>query len=147
MLAEHEDRDAAGRLMAMLEDRAYYVRAAAVDALKKGTVETREDCLKLLEAQLPAPEAEQNTGLTRRLLPIVATLAGDKARAGLQAALKHNAAQIRGDAAKALADWKRGAGSDDKLDIDELLKHALKNEDDPYVRTEIESARKQLERD
>jgi HEAT repeat protein len=142
LLSRFASADVTTRLIALVQDETYYVRTAAVEALKKSPVSAREVCFTVLQRELNAdiPSA----GLVRRLLPVVATLANDHTPDLLLDALEEDDAGVRADAAHALAGWKRGAGSLTNVDVDAQLKGALRKEVDPFVRAEIESARRTL---
>ncbi len=142
LLSRFESADVTTRLIALLEDETYYVRTAAVEALKKSPVSAREACFAVLQRELNADKPA--AGLVRRLLPVVATLANELTPDLLLDALEEDDAGMRADAAHALAGWKRGAGSLTNVDVDAHLKRALRIEVDPFVRAEMESARRTL---
>jgi HEAT repeat protein len=141
LLAAFDTPLAGARLIELLEDDAYYVRTAAVEALKTGPLSARAACLAR-GRKLSA--TGENAGLFRRMLPVVATLADPQTPELLKGALAHTDSGVRAEAATALAAWKKGAGALEELNVDALLEGTLKKEVDPFVRAEIESARRTL---
>jgi HEAT repeat protein len=145
LLGEYSLQAASLRLIEMLDDEAYYVRAAATEALRRGPVSGRAACQARLAALLNEPE--QSAVMIRRLLPVAATFAHERTPALIRQALGHEDAKVRAAAAPALATWKLGAGRLDPLDAQDVLRQALMNETDPFARTEIRSALRELEQD
>lgn len=141
LLAQFEQDEAVKRLVEMLDDSTFYVRAGAEDALKTAGLKVRAECLKLLRAELELDASRQDSGRLRRLLPIVATLAHADTPLLLLKALVHGQGAVRADAAAALAIWKAGAGLlDAKHDIAGELKKVLDAETDPFAKAEIAKA-------
>lgn len=138
LLREYETPAAARRLIEMLEDEAYYVRGAAANGLREAAPAVRAMCLNRLQEQLSAPEGEKNLELTRRLLPIVATLANERTPEALTKALASSDAAVRAEAAAALHTWKQGAGALSSLNVSAKLRAALNAESDPFARAEIQ---------
>lgn len=141
LLGPYSQTEAVNRLIEMLDDEIYYVREGAQNALVKGAVEARNICLERLRAELELPGAEQNLRQLRLLLPVVSTLAADATPDVLTSALKHESGAVRADAGDALVTWKLGAGRlDDLTDVEQLLRDALKDEYDPFAKTELQEA-------
>lgn len=142
VLARYELPPAGARLLEMVDDGAFYVRLAAMEALKTASPAARKPCLAALETEL-APGG--NTGRARRLLPIVATLAEAQTPRLLLKALAHTEPTVRADAAMALVAWKTGAGRlDTETDVGAALSGALQGETDPFARPALEKALQSL---
>jgi HEAT repeat protein len=141
LLAAFDTPESGARLIELLEDDAYYVRTAAVEALKTGPLTARAACLASVTK---LSNTGNDAGLLRRMLPVVATLADPETPRLLEAALDDESSGVRAEAATALAAWKKGAGALNELDVDALLKGTLNKEVDPFVRAEIQSARRTL---
>lgn len=145
LLGTYEQGDAVLRLIEMLDDKVFYVRDGARNALVGGSIGARSVCLMRLKGQFALPSDQQMLQRIRLLLPVVATLANDEVPTLLTQALKHESGLVRGDAAGALVTWKNGAGLlDTKLDVKQLLAAAIDNEHDPFAKSAIETARAKL---
>lgn len=138
VLVRYELPAASARLLEMLDDDAFYVRLAAIEALKAASPAARKPCLAVLETAL-APGG--NTARARRLMPIVATLAEAQTPQLLLNALNHTEAALRADAAAALATWKSGAGRlDTETDVFAAISGKLQAETDPFARSALDKA-------
>src|SRR5690606_14905403 len=105
-----------------------YVRGAATASLREGAPAARAMCLQRLLEQLAAPAEERNPVMTRRLLPVVATLSNPRTLDALKQALAHELPEIRAEASIALATWRDGAGAMSDEDVNALLEGALSKE-------------------
>jgi len=145
LLANYEQAAAVQRLIAMLNDPTYYVADAAQAALTTAAPGARRLCLAQLQSELELPVEKQRTGLLRRLLAVVATLAEKDTPTLILRALKHENAGVRGDAADALATWKLGAGRlDESPDVAAQIQQALKTETDPFAKAALTRAAERL---
>jgi hypothetical protein len=141
LLGPFSTMEAVERLIEMLDDDVYYVREGARDALAKGSKEARFMCFESLQGELELPAVEQKLRRVRLLLPVVATLAVDAVPQTLEKALGHESGAVRAEAGDALVTWKQGAGLlDDSVDVQQMLRDALKDEYDPFAKSALESA-------
>jgi HEAT repeat protein len=142
LLAPYADRAATGRLLEMLHDDVYFVREAAVDALRTGTEAGRARALNALKG-LNGREAGPR--IWRLLIRAAATCEDAETGRVLAGVLAHADAGVRGEAASALADWHRGAGQgQDQAPSRSALEAALAQETDPFASPQMKSALQSL---
>jgi hypothetical protein len=142
LLSPFADREATGRLLEMLHDEVYFVREAAVDALRKGSHPGRTRAVNALQG---LAERDAEPAVWRLLIRASATCVDDATGGTLVAALSNEDAGVRGEAASALAEWHQGSGSlQDRAATRAALERVLASEADPYARPQIVAALEKL---